>query len=156
MLGSGLSALIHLDDAKRQPLNQLAINHDVDRVNASSRESEALKSDDEMTGEKGHVLGHLHRHCSLDRHLFVNRLPVLINDADVELMVTRVLGSKAEAHRERALGMHDRSCLGSKGIKGSGDYHFALIFSGKVTESCNLKVHNVFRKKTCPAGTITS
>ena len=126
--------LVHLDDTKGKALDEFSVDEDVYRVNSGAGELKSLESYDKVAADKGDVVGNLNGHGAFDGHLVVDGISVFVDDGDGEFMVAGVFGGEAEAHGERALGVHDGRGLGGEGVEGSGDDHFPLIFSGEVAE----------------------
>ena len=132
----------YFDDAQRQAHQQLAVAAEVDRVDPALRELEALEVEDDIAGEERNAGGKLHFELGFDRHVLrVERLAVLVDDVDRELVAAGVFRGEAEAEREAAARVHDRELAGGESVEGAGDDELAVVVRGEVAKGGDLDVH---------------
>src|SRR5688500_9540478 len=86
-----IGTLIDLDHAQWKAHQHLAIGADVDRVDTSFREAEALQVHDDVPGEEWNILRKLDFEFRLDRHVVrVERIAVLVDDVDRQLVTADI------------------------------------------------------------------
>ncbi len=132
-----------LRDTQRKSHHQFAIDCNIHMIDSLTGELKPLKVKNEVAGQEGNFIGHLNRHVGPDGHLgWINRIPVLIDNVDRHLVITRILGKNTNPHGQGTVGMNDRELGSPERIEGSIDDQLAVPIVGReIAESCYLNIH---------------
>ena len=132
-----------LRDTQRKPHHQFAIDCNINMIDPLTGELEPLKVENEIASQEGNFIGHLNRHVGPDGHLgWINRIPILVDDVDRHLVITRILGKNTNPHGQGTVGMYDRKLGSPERIERSIDDQFAVsIVGGEIAEGCYLNIH---------------
>ena len=127
-------------DEERDAGLRLAIEGDVNRVEARRFELHLLEIDNEVAGAEVHVVGE--RDLNRDgREVLHDGAAIGVDEVELEVVFPFVSAGEGDAQGDGALRMHRGELLGVNSIKGSQQIELPVIIGRRIAQHGHLNIH---------------